>query len=565
MAVLVLATVRARAAGVLYTRDPRNPKTGALWISAVWGLGLDVASGQVPADLFIVSRRSPHRILERRIVPKSEEVVPRPGGGLVRRPVEPRRAERPSLDDDEVARLARWALQIEQHFKAPQDVEWALDDEDQIWILQARPLAVAPKTTAPARAKVRGEPLLSGGRTVYPGRISGPTFLVEEPRRLNETPQGAIMFVRRASPEIVTVFPRIAGLVSEWGNVTGHAAALLREFKVPSVFEMTGAFTRLSPGDLVSLDAGKAKVYAGNLWPPAAGRAVIAERYVDRGRGPLGRRLLALTLVDPSAFRFRPSGCRSAHDVLRFCHEKAIEEMFALNDAALRRGAHHSSKLLTPAPVNLHVLDLGGGLALSRPGAPDVLPSEILCRPFLALWRGVMHPGVNWNREMPASFSGLASVMAASFSASHSARRALGEKSYLLITREYMNLNSRLAYHFTLVDACVSDVPGENYISFRFAGGGATRWRRNLRGCFLEACLAHYGFQVDRRGDVVNAWFKKAPAEDTEARLDILGRLMACASQLDMYMTGHDVMKWYVEQFLAGNYGFAVTQAGIAD
>jgi pyruvate,water dikinase len=122
-----------------------------------------------------------------------------------------------------------------------------------------------------------------------------------------------------------------------------------------------------------------------------------------------------------------------------------------------------------------------------------------------------------------------------------------------------MNLNSRLAYHFSLVDACVSDTPSNNYISFRFAGGGAVYYRRHLRARFIEACLAHYGFLADRRGDLVNAWFKKAPAAETEANLDILGRLMACSSQLDMYMASDAVMKWYVEQFLAGNYHFRAT------
>jgi hypothetical protein len=60
---------------------------------------------------------------------------------------------------------------------------------------------------------------------------------------------------------------------------------------------------------------------------------------------------------------------------------------------------------------------------------------------------------------------------------------------------------------------------------------------------------------------LVNAWLKKAPAEETGEKLDILGRLMACASQLDMYMTSHEVMKWYVQQFLGGNYHFQVPAA----
>jgi len=215
-------------------------------------------------------------------------------------------------------------------------------------------------------------------------------------------------------------------------------------------------------------------------------------------------------------------------------------------------------------PVNLRVLDLGGGLKMDDPDSPGVTASQIVSRPFQALWKGVSHPAVTWTREMPASLSDLASVMAGSLSSHNSAVRALGEKSYVLVADEYMNINSRLAYHFSLVDACVSDVPSRNYISFRFNGGGATRWRRNLRACFIDACLSHYGYLVDRRGDLVNAWFKKAPAEETEARLDVLGRLMACSSQLDMYMTSHEVMRWYVQQFLEGNYGFRVLEEGAA-
>ena len=127
--------------------------------------------------------------------------------------------------------------------------------------------------------------------------------------------------------------------------------------------------------------------------------------------------------------------------------------------------------------------------------ATEVSPADIVSRPFQALWRGVTHPGVTWTRDaLPASLSDLASVMASTLTEQTGALRALGESSYLLVADEYMNLNSRLAYHFTLVDACVSDVPGNNYISFRFAGGGATRQRRDLRACFIEACLTHYGF-----------------------------------------------------------------------
>jgi len=566
MAVLCLGVVRAQTAGILYTRDPKDRKLDALWITATRGLGLDIASGQVPADLFVVERKWPHRVVEQSIVTKNEAVVLAENGGVLRRPTSPEEACAPSLNPRELALLADWSLRIEKHFGVPQDIEWARDERGQVWIVQARPLALVDSPQTRSKARVKEEPLLAGGRTVYPGRVSGPAFLVTDLKALGDTPEGAILFLRKSSPEIVTVFPRISGVVAEMGNVAGHAASLLREAKIPSIFELGGAFERVKDGDPISLDAVQPRIYSGMLWSPRVIESQIQERYQDSRvkADPINRRLLVLHLLDTSSSDFRPAGCKSAHDVLRFCHEKAVEAMFAVNDNALEGDLTCSKKLMTPVPVNIYVLDLGGGLALEDPSATEVRPSEIVSWPFQALWRGLTHPGVTWQRQMPASLSDLASVMANSLTATTGAMRALGDRSYLLVADEYINLNTRLAYHFTLVDACLSPNASHNYISFRFAGGGATAYRRNLRACFVEACLAHYGFLVDRRNDLVNAWFKKAPADETDARLNIIGRLMACTSQLDMYMTSNAVMRHYVQQFLDGNYAFAVADdAGV--
>ena len=555
MAVLFIPTIKARASGILYTRDPQDAKSHELIITATRGLGLDIASGRMPADLFVVARRRSHAVVERRIAAKTGEILPKQEGGLLRRSIPSEEASSASLTTEDIQILADWAVRIEEHFGAPQDVEWAVDEEGDVWILQSRDLALAQSTSVKIRNRPRREPILAGGITVYPGRVSGKAHLAEDPASLAVTPGGSILFMHRPSPEIVKVFPRINGLVAEWGNIAGHGAALLREFKVPSVFEMPDAFGRIKEGDPVSLDAIQPKVYDGILWPPRPEEIQVAERYTEHP-DPISRNLLTLHLLDPSAFNFRPSGCKSTHDVLRFAHEKAIESMFAVNDREWDRGPRSAKRLTANVPINLYVLDLGGGLALKDPGSPEVSPDQILSTAFQALWRGITFPGVAWSREMPATLGSIASVMAGSFSSHSSARRALGDRSYLLVADEYMNLNSRLAYHFTLVDACLSAIPNNNYISFRFAGGGATRRRRNLRACFIEACLRSNGFSADRRGDVVNAWFKKAPREETAERLDLMGRLMACASQLDMYMISHDAMRWYVNQFLEGNYAF---------
>jgi pyruvate,water dikinase len=557
MAALCIKMIPARAAGIMYTRDPANPKSKTLWITATRGLGLGIASGRNPADLFVVTRSSPHAVVERNLVKKEEEIILQAGGGIATAPVIAEAQEQPSLPDIYLHTLADWGVQIEQHFRAPQDIEWVLDRDGALWIVQSRPLANADAGRAKPRALPKTEPKLSGGRTVYPGRTSGNAFLVDEIQNIGEAPAGAVVFIRKPSPEIVGILPRIAGLVAEWGNVAGHAATLLREFQIPSVFQMTGAFERLASGEAVSLDAVQARVYPGILWPPGRKELSIVERYRVRTGDPISARLLTLNLQDPAADNFRPSGCKSGHDVLRYCHEKAIETMFAVNDRELERGgAQVFRKLETPLPLHLSVIDLGGGLALADPHKRSVTPSQIVSRPFQALWRGISHPEVTWTRHMPASISDMASILAATFTPRGGIGRPLGQESHLLVADEYMNLNSRLAYHYSLVDACLSDTPAENYVSFRFEGGGAAHGRRSLRACFLEKCLVHYGFGVDRRSDLVNAWFRKAPADQTAERLDLLGRLLACSSQLDMYMNSREVMNWFAEQFIRGNYAF---------
>jgi len=560
MAVLFLPMLAARAAGIMYTRDPGDPKSKALWITAARGLGAEIASGRTPADMFEVSRSRPHSVVSRSIVPKDDQLVLQDGGGLARVPLLAGARDDPSIGDGHLHTLAEWGVSLEEHYRIPQDVEWVLDLNDRLWIVQSRPLANIEISPARSRAKSRVEPRLQGGRTVYPGQASGSAFLVDEIQRIGEAPPGAIVFIRKPSPEIVEIFPRIAGLVAEWGNITGHAASLLREFQVPSVFQMAGAFDHLTPGEPVSLDAVQTRVYPGILWPSGRREAPSRERYGARKSDPIAARLLTLNLLDPAASNFRPAGCKSAHDILRYCHEKAIEAMFEVNDHEFERGAAFGRKLRTTLPLNVMVLDLGGGLAAQLADARSVTPAEIVSRPFQALWGGIAHPGVSWTRETPASFSDLASVLGKALAPNDNGMRPLGEKSYLLVADEYLNFNTRLAYHYSLVDACLSDVPGNNYISFRFEGGGSTHERRSLRARFLETCLLRYGFLVDRRTDLVNAWFRKAPADQIAERLDVLGRLLACSSQLDMFMTSREVMNWFVKQFLDGNYSFRAPQ-----
>ena len=218
MAALFVRMLPARASGIMYTRDPSDPKSKTLWITATRGLGIGIASGGTPADLFLVTRAKPHAVLERNTVRKQDVFVLREGGGIAKAPLPPSEIDTASLSDVYLQTLTDWGMRIEQHFRAPQDIEWILDLEGALWIVQSRPLVNADASRARSRSRVRGEAKLAGGRTVYPGQTSGPAFLVDELQNIGQAPDGAVVFIRKPSPEIVRILPRIAGLVAEWGD-----------------------------------------------------------------------------------------------------------------------------------------------------------------------------------------------------------------------------------------------------------------------------------------------------------------------------------------------------------
>jgi pyruvate,water dikinase len=134
--------------------------------------------------------------------------------------------------------------------------------------------------------------------------------------------------------------------------------------------------------------------------------------------------------------------------------------------------------------------------------------------------------------------------------------RALGSRSYALISRDYMNLNTRLAYHFAMVDALCGHNAAENYINFRFKGGGTGLERRMLRVRFIARILEDLGFFVNLKQDLLNATLKGLPIKELVNKLDMVGRLLGCSRLLDMAMDDEETMQWFVTAFQQGNYGF---------
>lgn len=146
MAVVVQKMVNARVAGVAMTLNPTDGDRSKIAIDSSWGVGEMVVSGEVTPDHLLVEKVT-YQIVEEHLGDKHVELVADPDAKtLIQREVEPERAQRRSLTDDEVRQVAEMAKRAEKHYKTPQDIEWALDadlpDGESLLLLQSRPETV---------------------------------------------------------------------------------------------------------------------------------------------------------------------------------------------------------------------------------------------------------------------------------------------------------------------------------------------------------------------------------------------------------------------------------------
>ncbi len=319
------------------------------------------------------------------------------------------------LTDDEARQIARWALQLESHFGGPQDIEWAVDKNRQIIVLQSRPLRLVSRVSH-TDGRVDGFPVLvKGGETACPGMGSGTAVHLDENEDMNHFPEGAILVAKRPSPKFIRLMSKARAIVTDFGSTTGHMASLSREFRVPTLLNTKTATRDIPPGITVTVDAGSGFVYEGEV--PFAEECGSEERRCDSSeQKPASPRfelleravkmVAPLNLTDPGSHEFAADGCRTLHDIARYVHEKSYEEMFMMgsNVGDLRTSAYHLDVFL---PIDLYLIDLGGGLADTH-GSRKVKRSQVISVPLAAMLKGCCtkkSPVSAQNRSTSAGFS----------------------------------------------------------------------------------------------------------------------------------------------------------------
>ncbi|MGK4585323.1 phosphoenolpyruvate synthase [Kitasatospora sp. HPMI-4] len=292
-------------AGVVFTLDTETGFPEVVVVSAAWGLGETVVSGQVDPDEYVVFKpllKDPalNPVIHAEIGPKRRKAVYAEDG--LTRTVDTTAAEqgRRVLDDAEVRTLARWGVAVERHYECPMDLEWAKDGRTgELLLVQARPETVQSRRRGAVLRRYRltgkGERLVDGiavGEAVGAGRVCS----LASPVELERFPTGAVLVTSITDPDWEPLMKRAAAIVTDHGGRTSHAAIVSRELGVPALVGTGRATTVLTDRQEVTVscaEGAEGHVYAGLI--------DYEETETDLGSLPTTRTRVMLNLADPAA------------------------------------------------------------------------------------------------------------------------------------------------------------------------------------------------------------------------------------------------------------------------
>ncbi len=553
MCVGAMAMVDAVAGGVIYTRNPVDMRDESIFIISAWGLPKSVVDGSDACDLIVVSRKLPMAIIHEDVKAKERKFICLPEEGVCRMELTGDKKDLASIDHHQALDLAELAVKIEQYYAMPQDIEWAVAKDGSIYILQCRPLkqmeTLKTDFPEPVFNAAHDAVIVRGGITASPGTASGKVYPVDKGIDILRFPEGAVLVTRQALPRWASLLNRSAAVVTEQGGFAGHLASVAREFGVPALFGVPDAMDRLNHGELVTVDADTLTIYKGKIESLLVKSG--PKKYLMQGSPvyetlkQVSSRIIPLNLIDPDSPYFSSANCKTFHDITRFIHEKAVYEMFNFGKA--HDFSEKSSKqLFYKVPMQWWILNLDDGFKEEIDGKYVKL-ENIVSIPMRAFWDGFS--AVPWEGPPAIDGKGFMSVVFQSTANRNlvpGLRSTYAARNYFMISKNYCSLSSRLGYHFSIMEALVSERSMENYISFQFKGGAADHQRRLRRVHVIAEILQEQGFRVDVREDNLIARVENLDVDYMKKRLEILGYLTLHTRQLDMIMNNNTALNHYL-------------------
>ena len=271
-------------AGVIFTIDTETGFRDAVMISSAYGLGENVVQGSVTPDEYLVFKptlKTGHRPLLQKTVGSKEFklVYDTDGGRRVKNvPVPAGERLKPSLTDDEVLELARWACVVEDHYSAkrgrpvPMDLEWAKDGlSGELFIVQARPETVQSRRNLDVLETfhlARRGKVLASGRSIGTKIATGRVRVIRSVECIGQFEAGEVLVTDKTDPDWQPIMKIAAAIITNRGGRTCHAAIVSRELSVPAIVGTEHGTEAFRDGQMVTVSCSEGEtgfVYEGVL------------------------------------------------------------------------------------------------------------------------------------------------------------------------------------------------------------------------------------------------------------------------------------------------------------
>lgn len=327
------------ASGVMFTLDTESGFEDVILINAAYGLGEYVVKGRVTPDQYYVFKttlkQGKKAIISRTLGRKEVKLVVGKTKGTRQATISRRERDVFAISDDDVIRLSKWGMIIEEHYGRAQDIEWVKDGKTgNLFIVQARPETVKSRRNHAIietyHLKKKGTELLRGsaiGQRIGAGRVR----VIDNPSDMVKFKSGDVLVTRITDPDWEPVMRIASAIITEQGGKTSHAAIVSRELGVPCVVGVKDARSVLKTGNVVTVSCAEGEhgiIYAGNL-PFEVKRTVVNDI-------PKTKTKLMMNIGDPEnafALSFLP------HDGVGLAREEFIVSNFIrIHPLALLQG-----------------------------------------------------------------------------------------------------------------------------------------------------------------------------------------------------------------------------------
>lgn len=257
IAAVVQKMINSDKSGVIFSVNPVDVDNKNIMVEAVFGQGEGIVSGRIKPDQYILSRDL--EIISEQILDKKIAIVRDAQGTTKTIQLTPEKSKQKVLKGFEVKQLGDYALQLEKHYGSPQDIEFAMEN-DQIYIVQTRPITTLENKKE--SYEITGTPILHG-MGASPGIASGPAKIVLAMKDLDKIKEGDVLVTTMTNPDMVVTMQKAAAIITDEGGITSHASIVSREMGIPCVVGTEIATSTIEEGKDVTVDGFKGNVYRG--------------------------------------------------------------------------------------------------------------------------------------------------------------------------------------------------------------------------------------------------------------------------------------------------------------